>query len=208
MQPSRQVSFSLNRGPLSSLRAGLILLLALVLVAGGCKKDNGNDEGEGDTEYYMRFKVNGSQVEYKSNLVAQVFPVSNKALYSCVLQGFEKFPEEGDKNHLGIIIWDEIPITNNTYRNDENTENSDGNEVPQVVVTYLDSDKTGYLSHGVPPVPVPPLDNIISDVQIAITELTASRITGTFSGTLYKTTDGTFSSTIVVTEGKFRLKRL
>ena len=200
---------SAGRTPFSFLRTGLILLLTIGMVAGGCKKDSGDDdEDDGDTEYYMRFKLDGNQIEYKSGVVTQVLPISNKALYSCVLQGYGKFPEETGKNHLGIIIWDEEPITTITYRNNQNTENSDGDKVPQVLMTHLNSETTSYLSQGVPAAPIPPFDKIVSDVQVTITELTNTRISGSFSGTLYKTTDATFTSTVSVTEGKFRLKRL
>ncbi len=197
-----------GRSPVSLIRVGLILLLASGTVFTGCKKDSGEGKGDGDPEYYLRFKVDGSPVEYKSGLGTQVLPVSNKALYSCVLHGYGKFPEEADRNHLGIIIWDEVPIISTTYRNNQSAENSEGAKVPQVLMTFLNSDKTSYLSQGVPPVPIPPLDNIISDVQVTITELADSRISGSFSGTLYKTTDGTFTSTVSITEGKFRLKRM
>lgn len=193
----------------SFLRTGVLLLLAAGFVLSGCKKDNGKeDEGDDEPEYYMRFKLNGDQIDYKSSLVTQILPVSNKGLYSCVLQGYGKFPEEANKNHLGIIIWDEAPLTTTTYRNNQNTENTDGDKVPQVVMSHLSKETTSYISLGVPPVPIPPLDKIVSDVQVVITELTDTRISGTFSGTLYMASDGTYTSTVSVTEGKFRLKRL
>lgn len=183
----------------------LVLLFSFALA--GCSKKNSDDEDDPGSSYYIRFKIDGAQKEYKSNTGFQVLPVSNKSLYSAVMNGFQ---DDGalDKNLLNIIIWSKDPIVAKTYKNENDVANSDGDKVPEILITYNDNDKVGHLSLGKPFSTQPPFDRIVSDAQVVITNLTGSNISGTFSGTLYKSTDGTYTQKLVVTEGKFNLKKL
>lgn len=191
-------------------RKYFLLLLTTILIAAGCKKggDDGSNGGDADgSEFYIRFKADGTELEYKSNAITQVLAVSPKGLYSCALQGYNDFTMT-DNGLMSLIIWSEDPITATTYRNADNVSNSDGDKIPSVVVTFLDDKKVSYLSQGVPLARIPPLDKIVSDVQVTLTEVSQSRIAGNFSGTLFKTTDGAFSTTVKITDGKFNLRRL
>lgn len=182
------------------------LLAAVVFM--GCKKDaGGSSDGGGGTEFYIRFKANGTAAEYKSNAITQVLGVSPKGLYSCALQGYKDFSMT-DNNLMSLVIWSEKPIAAKTYRNAENAVNTSNEKIPQVLATYLDGNKISYLSQGTLLSSLPPFDKILSDVEVTITEVSASRIEGSFSGTLYKTTDPNFTTTVKITEGKFNLKRL
>lgn len=182
------------------------LLFVLVIIVGGCSKNNGTGEGEGENDFYLQFKVNGTEKVYKSNVISQVLPVSSKALHSCILQGYSDF-SNAERNLVSMIIWSESPVIAKGYNNSDDATNSDGAKLPQVLITYVDNEKDSYLSQGKPVVVFPPLDKVVSDVQLTITKLEAGRIAGTFSGTLYKTSDASFSSTVKITDGKFNLKR-
>jgi hypothetical protein len=109
---------------------------------------------------------------------------------------------------MSLLIWSENAIAAKSYRNAVNAVNSSNEKIPQVLVTYLDGNKASYQSQGVLLSSLPPFDKILSDVQVTITEVSATRIAGSFSGTLYKTTDATFTTTVKITEGTFNLKRL
>lgn len=185
-----------------------IFLLVLIYCVSGCKK-NGDADGDGpdDAEFYISFNANGVKADYRSNAFTQLLPISPKKLYSGVLQGYGDFTVT-DKNLMSIVIWSENPIVSKTYRNSENAVNSDNDKVPQILITYLDKDKNSYLSQTNLGLNIPPFDKIVSDVQVTITAVDQNRVSGTFSGTLYKTTDATFSSTVKITDGKFNLKRL
>jgi hypothetical protein len=185
-------------------------LLAIMVVSASCKKDGGDDgpDGDGDnTEFYIRFKADGTAADYKSNAITQVLPVSQKKLYSCMLQGYKDFTVTNN-NLMSLVIWSENPIAAKTYRNADNAVNSDNEKIPQVLITYLDGNKVSYQSQGVFLSSLPPFDKILSNVVVTITEVSQSRIAGSFSGTLYKATDATFSTTVKITDGKFNLKRL
>jgi len=192
-----------------SFLPGIILPLVLLFsfALAGCSKNNGNEEDEDPgSSYYIRFKIDGVQKEYKSNLVSQILPISNKLLYSAVMSGFQDNAAL-DKNLLSMIIWSREPIAAKTYKNENDVANSDGDKVPEILVTYYDNDKVGYLSLGKPFSTQPPFDKIVSDAEIVITNLTDAYISGRFSGTVYKSTDGTYTQKLVVTEGQFNLKR-
>lgn len=184
-------------------------VLAITLLVSGCKKGNNDDDGEnngGDNEYYVQFKTNGTSFTYKSNAIGQIMAKSNDNIYSCVLMGYNNFVE-ADKSLISLVIFSEEPISAKTYKNADFAEKADESMVPQLLITHYDASKTSYLSMGIPVSAVPPFDKIVSDAQVNITEIGNDNIKGTFSGTVYKTTDATFTQTLKITEGKFNLKK-
>ncbi|MBL7698903.1 MAG: hypothetical protein JNK79_12120 [Chitinophagaceae bacterium] len=184
----------------------LLVVLAIVFIEGGCKKDNGDDDGPDpeDTDYFVEFKANGVQQKYTSNALSQVITQASDGLYSCVLQGYGDYPDNADKNLLSMIIWNTEPITTFTYLNNNWVQKADETQVPQVLITYIDAGKNSFLSQKVPS-PIPPFDKIVSDVEVKISDLGEKHISGTFSGTLYSVTDATFSTVVEITDGKFNL---
>jgi hypothetical protein len=187
----------------------LFVMLAMALLAGACKKDNGDSDDDGtpnDSDYFVEFKANGEQQKYTTNALSQIMAPGSDQLYSAVLQGYGDYPTNADKNLLSIIIWNTEPITTTTYLNDNWVEKSDESQVPQVVMNYLDANKNAYLSQKVL-IAIPPFDKVVSDVKVNISVLDQDHISGTFSGTLYNVTDATFSTVVKITDGKFNLKK-
>ncbi len=182
--------------------------LFLLAVLSGCKKDSGGDEDDDDeTEFYVRFKANGVQKEFKSMASAQVFPVSNKAVYGSVIQGYQDF-NSSNKTHLGIIITNESALAATAYRNSVYVQNSDGDKLPQLLLSYPDEKGDGYISISTPTTQIPPFDKVVSDAVVNITTINNNRISGTFSGTVYLSTDATLATTVKITEGKFNVSVL
>jgi hypothetical protein len=187
----------------------LFVMLAITIIAGACKKDNGDggDDGNPDgSNYFIEFKANGEQQKYTSNALSQIMAPGSDQLYSGVLQGYGEYPDNADKNLLSIIIWNTEPITTSTYLNDNWVEKSDESQVPQIVMNYIDANKNAYLSQKVL-IAIPPFDKVVSDVKVTISDLGQDHISGTFSGTLYSVTDATFSTVVKITDGKFNLKK-
>ncbi|WEK37061.1 MAG: hypothetical protein P0Y53_06065 [Candidatus Pseudobacter hemicellulosilyticus] len=184
-------------------------LLAIALISFGCKKDKGGDD-DGDEpaadDYYVSFKANGNPVKYTSSASAQLGQLSGDQLYSATMQGYQNLVAP-TQELMGLILWDKQALSTRTYANANLVKKGNGDELIQVVVTYVDSNKDSYQSMRVTST-VPPLDKVVSDVQVTFTTLTASRVSGSFSGTLYKVTDPTLTAKMVITEGKFNLKRL
>lgn len=186
-------------------------LLAVAIVLGGCHK--GNDSKESAVpEYYISFKANGVQKRYTGQALGSFGYSSQDVLYNGVLQGYSG-TVSSDKEHIGIILFDNGAIAaGTTYQDPQKAINNSGAEVPRVLINYLDVDGNGYISMG-PMVnkngqinPFPGSDNIVADAKVSISKLTSSVVEGTFSGTTYLSTDATFKTKIVLTEGKFILK--
>ena len=176
-------------------------ILATILAVSGCKKDgvDNDSEGEGgENEFFMSFKADGADIEYKSNTITQLLPVSDKGLYSCILQGYKDFPATDD-HLMSLIIWSRDPIATKTYRNAVNVVNTDDDEIPEIVVTYLNGDDAGYLSQNIFLPAIPGYEHVVTDAEITLSEINDGYITGTFSGTLYKSTDATFTTTVKIT---------
>jgi hypothetical protein len=186
------------------------MILCVIIAVSGCNKNGVEHESEGEggnNEYFMSFKADGTAIEYKSNTITQLLPASDKGLYSCILQGYKDFPTTDD-DLMSLIIWSRDPIATKTYRNAVNVVNTDEDEIPEIVLTYLNGDGPGYLSQNIFLPATPGFEHVLTDAEITLTEINDSFVTGIFSGTLYKSTDATFTTTIKITDGKFKLKRL
>lgn len=192
-----------------------ILLVALIFTAASCKKNNGKDDDNGaNPEYYISFKANGVQKKYINQALASLGRSSQDGLYNAVLQGYPE-TNVNSKSHIGIIIFNNSAVAaNTTYQDPQKATNSNGSVVPKVLINYLDDAGNGYLTLG-PMVDkdghindIPGSENIVADAKVSVTKLTNTYVEGTFSGTTFLSTDATFKTKIVITEGKFILKRL
>lgn len=55
---------------------------------------------------------------------------------------------------------------------------------------------------------LPGFEDAVADAKVTITKLTSTYAEGMFSGTTYLSTDASFKTKVVISEGKFVLKRL
>jgi len=158
-----------------------IICLSFLFVS--CKKDK-NDS----TDYYISAKVGGEPITYKTNAIAvklQVDTIYNIALtaYGDVTTGQRFFLEIGQVNK---------PITTGTYIDA-------GADELLVVGGYNPgtTDDSKIFGAGLQTDSNPRL-------QISISTLTETNVSGTFSGTYYDN-GGDGPGIIAVTEGKFNL---
>ncbi len=185
------------------------IIICLLLFASSCKKSSiGNNNGNGNGDYYVKFKANGTQKEYKSEALCEMLKLNSDGLYSAVLQGYKDYTQ-GAKDELGIILFSHDPFTTTLYADPMKAVKSDGSKVASIIINFNDPDGNGYLTMG----PLSdengtvPISGVVADAKLAITGLTNDYIKGTFSGTTYKSTDATFTITVLITDGEFYLPR-
>ncbi|HKI88557.1 MAG TPA: hypothetical protein VKA38_05970 [Draconibacterium sp.] len=155
--------------------AGLILLIILL---SACKKDTvANNAGK----YEMSFKANGASVKYDTeNALVATFNQTNNQ-YIAIFSGYDT------NSNMNLSVYDDKAISETNYS---------GYTVSGIVTTgvlmgYQDDSGTLYTQPG-------------ADVAIRVSSISASAVSGTFSGTL----KATGKPDMVITDGKFNLKRL
>ncbi|HWB93384.1 MAG TPA: hypothetical protein VG605_16095, partial [Puia sp.] len=94
----------------------LLVLLVAGLVLPCCKKSGGNGGGGGDG-YYMKFKLNGVQIDFESQPIAGISYSKPDSLYTCVLVGY-KDVNSGLKNAVTITIFSNSAIAAGASYND------------------------------------------------------------------------------------------
>ncbi|MBS1597617.1 MAG: hypothetical protein JST75_05295 [Bacteroidetes bacterium] len=188
------------------------IIFSLVLAITGCKKTNdANNNGSGSGDYYLRFKADGQQKEYKSEALIQILKKTD-GLYSAVLQGYLDFAGQGTKDEFGIIVQDSNPIMQgSSFADPQKCINEEGDTLTKLIMNYNDPSKNGYLSmgfmadkNGVNPL----FPSVVADAKLTISELTSDHAKGTFSATVYLSTDVTLTANVKITSGEFYLKRL
>ena len=202
------------------MRKSLFRLFYLFLLAGSCividegctKGDHGNSPDNQGTDYYISFKVDGVQKKYTSQVAGSLGYSTQDKLYNGILQGYKDFSAT-EKSHIGIVIFDNVAITTGAYHDPQKANNVGGDNITKVMINYYDDTGNGYLSMGAmvdeDGNPLPGINGIVADAEVVITDLTSTMIKGTFSGTTFSSTDGaSFKDKVVITEGKFILKRL
>jgi len=191
------------------LKSFVIVLSGFLLVATSCKKTNdGNNNGAGDN-YYIKFKANGEQKEYKSEADITLLPKKD-GVYPCLLQGYKDF-SMGARDEIGLFVFSNDAIVSGSFFHDPlKAVKTNGDTLTQLTFNYNDPAKVGYLSMGtlVYANGTSGFPWVVADAQLTITELTATYAKGTFSGTTYKSSDPTITEKQLITGGEFYLKRI
>lgn len=160
---------------------GAALALALVALA-SC----GNNSGTGPfgSGLFMRFRANGTQVEYvQQGGLTSVFNTSG-GQYKLTLTG-----SEGAVSFVVLTVWDVTTITEKTY---EGLTGAAGSVVG-ATVAYRNPAGVSYES-----------GTSTAEATIVITEISGTNVGGTFSGVLH----ASGQPDLTVTEGSFRVARL
>ena len=190
------------------------IVLSSMMAITGCKKSNdanNNNPGSG-TDYFLKFKADGTQKEFKSEPLIQILKKNNDGLYSAVLQGYKDFVGQGTKDELGMIILSNDPVVQgSSYQDPEKCVDISGDTLTKLIMNFNDPTNNGYLSMG------PLADkngviilfpNVVADAKLLISELTSDYAKGTFSATVYLSTDATLTTKVKITDGQFYLKRV
>lgn len=156
-----------------SKSAALILAFALLMMFNACKKEENSNDG-----YMMRFKVNGAQVEFKTqaSLVAAFGQSGN--IFNGVFTGYDA------KSNISLQVYDNKAISETTFSGYALV----GSSFVGALIGYQDNDGTLYTQ-----------GSINSDATIKISEMSSTTVRGTFSGTL----KASGKSDIAITNGEF-----
>lgn len=192
-----------------------ILCIALILVAAGCGKERTGNSGDDDpdTASYISFKADGVQKKYTVQALVSTGHSAQNGLYNGVLQGYN-LTLGANEEHIGIFIFSNTDLQTGVYQDPQKATNTDGEEVPVIMLNYIDATGKGYISMGAMADKngvihsLPGSQNIVADAKLSVTKISKTFMEGTFSGTVFLATDATFSTKIAITGGAFKLKRL
>lgn len=184
-------------------------MLCVSCILPACKKSGGSggNSGGNNGSYYMKFKLNGVQMEFDSEPIAGLSYNQADNLYTGVFAAY-KDVNSGLKNAITITIFSNSSIAANVAYNDPaKAVGPNGVPTPQNTIFFYDSTAIGYLTMGefADASGSIPLPGVVANAQLTISEMTTGYVKGTFSGTVYKSS--TLNQYYSITEGEFYLKR-
>lgn len=176
-----------------------LLLVGCITFVSSCKKDQENtDPGTG---YYMRFKVNGTLVEYKAQ-VEGVFDQATSLQHNTSLAGLKESFVSTKNNMTVLLATEDETQTGKDYSSF--TPTASGMEKAKLAsLVYFDENGKEFFSWMEELAPALPPGTETKAV-IRITEATDKYFKGSFSGVLY-TED--YADKITVTDGDFYARR-
>lgn len=163
------------------------LLLLFTMSCSKSKDNNNNTPGSG---YYLRFKLNGVQKDYPMSTIEVDDVIAG--VYGSTISG-------ADPSNLttifNIMLLDNTALHTGTYN--------------QAVIpgTYHTRGQLNYIDNGNSYSSISLVLNPAATATINITEISATAVKGTFSGTLYDATGPYTAVTHTITEGVFYSKR-
>jgi|ADurb_Cas_01_Slu_FD_contig_31_2042670_length_1168_multi_5_in_0_out_0_1 hypothetical protein len=158
---------------------GLGVSLLLMATFTSCSKDD--DDESSDGKYYIRFKANGTQIEYSNQLLLTAAFGQSEQFYVVVFSG-----ANDASSNISLQIHNDKPITEGSYSGYSIMEGTPKG----VIIGYLEkSSNVIFSSGGGPGV----------EANIKVSELTGTHVKGEFSGVVKSNgrdditiSDGTF----------------
>ncbi len=183
------------------------ILVATLLLSACSKKSS---EGEGEGEYYIRFKVNGVQKEYNAPIVnnnVTFFYIQEHGFYYGNISGvLELTGSAGQpaKNFMQISVKDTVQIeTGKVYKLHEGVGYGGINHA-RILLTYADENGVTYgatlLRSSYPGV------EILNEAEVTFTEITSTYAKGVFNAIAVRSTQ--LNDAIEITDGEFHLQVL
>ena len=176
-----------------------VLLPGIMLITYSCKKDNDSENpGSG---YYMRFKINGTQVEHKGQVEGTFDKVTALQHNSSVAGLKDAFA--ATKNNMTLLLATENE-TQTGLAYTSYTAGGPGTQKAKLLnLVYIDENAKNYLSWMEEFAPALP-PGTETKATMKVTEATADYIKGNFSGVLYN--EG-YTEKLNITEGEFYARR-
>src|SRR6185437_2733285 len=199
---------------MKNIFSSLAIFFALILAVSSCKKNTDNSNpANGNSGYYMRFKLNGMPTEFNSVPIAQsAYNSSDKVYVTGVLA--LKDSSKINQDQIDIAITNKDALVAGAVYEDPVKIVTAGGTVPQIIITYYNSQMESYISMGLFSDDagnfssfLPDYKNLVADAKLTVTNIGAHNLRGTFSGTIFKlnTTTNTYDK-ISLTEGEFNLQ--
>lgn len=180
-------------------------LILIVLAFAGCKKSSSEDD-----EYYVKFKVDGQQVEYRKQIMNNhvlLINAGEDGFYYATITGMLDAHDGTSSflnNFIQISVRDTVPVRQGFVYNIHNGVTSNGFNHPRIIFTYSNDAGTAYTAN-IMRSSYPDIE-VLNEAQVVFSEITASHAKGTFTATALK--PGSLTEAIAVTEGEFYLKVL
>jgi len=199
---------------MKNIFSSLAIFFALILAVSSCKKNTDNSNpANGNSGYYMRFKLNGMPTEFKSVPIAQSTYNSSDKVYVTGLLAL-KDSSKINQDQIDIAITNKDPLAAGAVYKDPVKTVSGTASIPQVIITYYNSQQQSYVSMGLFSDDagnfssfLPDYKNLVADAKVTITSIGSNNLQGTFSGTVFKLNSGTSTyDKIPLTEGEFNLQ--
>jgi hypothetical protein len=191
----------------------LVIFSLIILSASSCKKDAQKANTNNSSTYYMRFKLNGVQTEFNSVPIAQSAYNSSDKVYVTGILAL-KDSSKINQDQIDIAITDKNPLTAGAVYKDPVKTVTIGGTVPQIILTYYNSQMVSYVSMGLFSDDagnfssfLPDYKDLVADANLTVTSIGANNMQGTFSGTVFKlnTTTNIYDK-IPLTDGEFNLR--
>ncbi|MGN6533027.1 MAG: hypothetical protein ACTHK0_14895 [Ginsengibacter sp.] len=192
------------------------IFVIFILTLASCKKDTQNPNPDNaNAGYYMRFKLNGIQTQFNSVPIAQSAYNSSDKVYVTGLLAY-KDSSKINQDLIDIAVINKDALTAGSIYKDPVKTLSGTDAVPQVILTYYNSQKESYVSMGLFcddagnfSFFLPDYKNLVADAKVTVVNIGSNYIKGTFSGTVFKLNSSTSTyDKIPVTEGEFNLRYL
>ncbi|MFD2823839.1 hypothetical protein ACFS5M_09175 [Lacinutrix iliipiscaria] len=180
------------------------LLLLLFTTLNSCSSDNGDGGSSGDIDYYIRYEVNGTLIEFLfngdnhiDNAYGNFNLIDSGNNIASIAAGRHEIGND-ESLLLSIRNPSEIQI-NTTYSNYMSATTTQ----PEVLLfTYLDTGGTSFGTFN-----EDDLTNLypaaVANAKILFSEVTTTYMKGTFSGRFYNSND----NYIEITNGEFKVIR-
>lgn len=184
----------------------VILLFATI----SCKKVD-VDIAEPPTEvYFISFKADGVQKEFRKEAVAATVLPDTSGIYTNLFAAYQSGVGSNNVQISFLLLARNSPNIPATYQDPFKAVTVGGNKLPQAIITYIDTPGAdGYQSLGsisdFVGTPTSLYPNLFADAKVTITEATSTYFKGTFSATAFRS--NLSSQKRVLTEGKFYLPR-
>ncbi|GEP98178.1 hypothetical protein CCY01nite_44380 [Chitinophaga cymbidii] len=152
-------------------------MLAVLLVA-GCSKKKGDDPASADG-YYLRFKADGVQREYKQTTTAHIYYDADNLTYHCNLAATLTFAGT-TKDLMTLFLVNKTAFTTGvTYRLSNGIDMEEtGAVMPQVMISLLDPQGKPYTAQFLPVTGL----QFDDKAEVRFSEITDKYVKGTFSG--------------------------
>lgn len=170
----------------------------LLLILGSCSKKSDNPGEPGDGEYYLRYKSDGVQKEYKAITLAQFYYDAENLTYHCNMTSSLAL-NNASKDMLSLLLVNkESYKTGVTYQLTNGIEMAkNGAIMPQAAIALSDENGKPYTAQFLPATWYQ-FDDM---AEVRFTAITDKFVKGTFSGLAFtamperaekKVTDGEF----------------
>jgi hypothetical protein len=163
-----------------------LILILVVLVSGAFLFESCSKEDEDPGEYFMRFKANGTLVEYTNQLGLSAGFAQSGNQYVGTISGWNDA-----STNFSLLLYNQAPITESTYSGYAVSVNG----TVGVLFAHKEKESGDVFSSGV---------TADYDARVTLSEITETGVKGTFSGLI----KAAGHPDITITEGSFFVKRV